>query len=312
MLHELTVDLESRGKRLDVWLESRLEGCSRSLVQRCLKAGRCTIHPGQAKAGYMLRGGEQVSIEVPEVEPIEARPEDIPLTILYEDDDLVIVDKPAGMVVHPAVGHLRGTLVNALLGRYGGLAGDVTCRPGIIHRLDADTSGVIAVARSAEALAFCQDAFRERRVKKRYLALVHGYPRSDYFEHRGWIGHDRKDFRQRIVVPDETPHAQAAETHLLVRAKGDGYSVVEARPLTGRTHQIRVHLADRGHACLADALYSRSSQWPVSGEGPQVLRRHALHAWRLELPHPDGRTLTVEAPIPADLAPWVPAGLQPL
>ena len=193
VLHDLTVPSEAAGTRLDVFLEGALAGCSRSLVARCIKEGRCAITPGKAKPGYAVRGGECIAIEVPEVEPMEARPEDIPLTVLHEDDHLIAIDKPAGMVVHPAVGHLRGTLVNALLGRWQGLPAATAWRPGVIHRLDADTSGVILVAKTVAALDACQDAFRRREVRKRYLALVHGRPRADVFEHRGAIGHHPRD-----------------------------------------------------------------------------------------------------------------------
>jgi 23S rRNA pseudouridine1911/1915/1917 synthase len=301
MLHELVVAPDQAGIRLDVFLEQHLEGCSRSLVGRCIKRDRCTITPGKAKPGYRLRGGEAVAIEVPAIEPLQAVPEDIPLAVLYEDEKLLVVDKPAGMVVHPAIGHPRGTLLNAVLGH----CADTGGQPGLIHRLDADTSGVIAVAKTAAAQAFCQDAFRDRRVIKRYLVLVHGHPRADYFEHHGWIGRHSRDFRKRAVVADGTPGGRAAETHFLVRLREPSYSVLEARLLTGRTHQIRVHLADRGHPCLADGIYGRSVSWPLGGIGPAVLRRQALHAWYLELPHPDGFTLRVQAPLPEDLRPWV-------
>lgn len=313
MLHHLTVPPEAKGQRLDVWLTAVLEGCTRSLIDRLIHAGRCTIEPGRVKAGWFLEGGERVTLEVPEVEPMEARPEDIPLAILHEDEHLVAVDKPPGMVVHPAIGHLRGTLVNALLGRYGErLPGGEGWRPGIVHRLDADTSGVIVVARTAAALVFLQDAFRERRAKKRYLALVAGQPRADVILCDGWIGRHPKDFRKRAVRREGEGDAREAHTTAMVLRRRDGYSVVEARPRTGRTHQIRVHLAHAGHAVLADPLYGRSDRWPLNArDGDPAIRRHALHAWTLELPHPAGGTLRLAAPIPADLAPWLGGPVQP-
>jgi 23S rRNA pseudouridine1911/1915/1917 synthase len=305
MLHQLVVPPEAVGERLDVFLETRLEGCSRSLVARCIKAGRCQVAPGTAKPAYRLRGGEGIAIEVPEIEPLEAVPEDIPLRILHEDADLVGIDKPPGMVVHPAIGHPRGTLGNALLGRYGPSMGGETWRPGLIHRLDADTSGVIAVAKHPQALQRYQDAFRERRVTKRYLAMAHGAPPADVFEQRSWLGRHPKDFRKRCVRPDHSPGAKPAHTGFVVRQRHDGWCVLECRLHTGRTHQIRVHLAAAGHPILADATYGRSDRWPLTPGSSPMLQRQALHAWLLELPRPAGGVLRIKAPIPADLAPWI-------
>ena len=336
MLTELTVPTSAIGVRLDVWLTEALDGCTRSLVARLIKQGMCSINGPtgkviKPKAGYFLDGGEVVALEVPDAEPMEAKAEDIPLTILHEDERYIIIDKPAGMVVHPAVGHLRGTLVNALLGRYGTrLASGEGWRPGIIHRLDAETSGVIAVARDDEALRFAQDAFKEREVKKLYLALVAGEPKTDFFESNGAIGRHARDFRKRAIRELGEGDAREAYTSFVVHSRGKGFSVIEARPRTGRTHQIRIHLAAHGHPILADVVYGRSRTWPVNPpvdwkkdsetdrEGDQgvipkvpVLSRQALHAWTLELPHPDGHTLSITAPIPADLHPWVAKDLVP-
>jgi len=319
MLHRLTVPAAAADTRLDVWLEGALDGCSRSLVARLIRDGRCLVEPGKPKPGYFLRGGEAVSIEVPEVEPSDAVAEDIPLSVLHEDAAIIVVDKPAGMVVHPAIGHHRGTLVNALLGRYGagGLGGTAAAsggqpggdawRPGIVHRLDQDTSGVIVVARTPAALVFLQGAFKQRTVRKRYLAAVHGALRADFLENAGWIGRHPKDFRKRAVLAEGAGDAKEAYTSVRVLARCDGYCLVEARPRTGRTHQVRVHLADLGHPVLADAVYGRSAQWPLSPTpGQAVLRRQALHAWAIEIPHPDGGLVRFQASPPADLAPLVP------
>lgn len=317
VLHECTVPAEAAGSRLDVWLETQLDGCSRSLVSRLMKQGLCAVHDaaGQSmrvKAGLALRGGEQVAIEVPEIEAPDLEPEDIPLSILHEDEHLIVVDKPAGMVVHPAVGRYRGTLVNALLGRYGLAPNGDAWRPGIVHRLDEDTSGVIVVARTTQALTFLQDAFRERVVQKRYLAVVHGSPKADFFEHHGWLGRHPKDFRKRAVLPEGTRDAKEAYTSFHVRLRYDGYAVVEARPRTGRTHQIRVHLTALRHPLLADRVYGRSDRWPLGAAAGVGLHRHALHAWALDIPHPSGGRLRMQAPIPADLAPLIHDPLQPL
>lgn len=317
MLHELIVPSDAAGKRLDVWLESALDGCTRSLITRLIKDGRCAVEPGTVKAGYFLRGGERVTLEVPEIEPMEAVAEDLPLIVLHEDEHIIVVDKAPGMVVHPAIGHPRGTLVNALLGRYGAMpvGADGTpsaWRPGIVHRLDEHTSGVMLVARTTAALTFLQDAFKARQVEKRYLALVAGRPRADFFANDSWLGRHPRDFRRRAVFPAEAEGAKEAYTSFVVHERYDGYSVVEARPKTGRTHQIRVHLAAVGHAVLADGVYGRYSQWPISATPEQpALRRQGLHAWMLDFPHPAGGRMQMMAPVPADLAPWMPKKLTP-
>ncbi|MFW5860474.1 MAG: RluA family pseudouridine synthase [Planctomycetota bacterium] len=310
MLHELAVEAEAAGTRLDVWLESRLEGCSRSLVARSIKAGRCRVEPGRTKPGYRLRGGERVALEVEEVPALTVVPEPMALRILHEDDALLVLDKPAGVVVHPAIGHIRGTLLGGLLAY--AQQGGSGWAPLLVHRLDADTSGVMAVAKTPAAQAACQDAFRERRVGKRYCALVHGQPQADYFDHHGWIGRSRRDFRKRRVWPEGTSGARAAHSEFHVRARGHGFSVLEVRIHTGRTHQIRVHLADLGHPCLADARYGREAEWSPPGDTGPPLTRQALHAWRLALPHPDGSVLTVTAAPPPDLDRFLPPGLEPL
>jgi len=318
VIHHLLVPAHAAGTRLDVWLETQLDGCTRSLVARLIKQDRCVLEntAGQqqrGKAGLSLRGGERVSLEVPEGEPPTLEPEDVPLTILHEDAACIAIAKPPGMVVHPAVGRWHGTLVNALLGRYGSHPGGEAWRPGIVHRLDEFTSGVILVARNPAALTFFQDAFRERRVHKRYLALMHGAPRADWFEHAGWLGRHPKDFRKRAVLPEGTQDAREAYTAFAVRERRDGYAVVEARPRTGRTHQVRVHATALGHPILADAVYGRSAIWPLTSGAPEpILRRQALHAWALDVPHPDGGRLRLDAPIPDDLAAWVTPGLMPM
>ncbi len=339
MQHSWQVPVADAGQRLDVWIESRLPGVSRNLVQKLLREGRCQVQPGLARPGRFLTGGETIAIEVPAVETPTLVGEDIALNVLHEDDQLVAIDKPPGLVVHPAPGHPRGTLMNAVMHRWGPISGltettgpvdtteatgseadaetdeDATDlqRLGLVHRLDAETSGIILVARTARALAHLQESFHERRVKKRYLALVAGQPRADYLTCDGAIARHPKDFRKRIAIPVGKPGGKEARTTAVVHWRGDGYSAVEARPRTGRTHQIRVHLAALGHPVLADVVYGRSRTWPLNA-GPEdrtALRRQALHAWTLDLPHPDGGELTLRAPIPADIAAWLPGPIEP-
>jgi 23S rRNA pseudouridine1911/1915/1917 synthase len=314
MLHEVTVPSEAAGSRLDTYLETQLESCTRSLIARLIKQGLCTVSPGSAKPGYFLRGGEHIALEVPDIEPMEAVPEDIPLSILHEDEHLIAIDKPAGMVVHPAIGHLRGTLVNALLGRYGHRpSGGEAWRPGVVHRLDAQTSGVIVVARTPQALVSLQEAFKARTVLKRYLALAAGKPRADFLECDRWLGRHPTDIRKRAAVAPDAKDAKEAYTSFVVLERHDGYAALEARPRTGRTHQIRVHLAALGHPVLADGIYGRAAQWPLNAKADTTpaLRRHGLHAWTLELPHPAGGLLSLSAPIPADLQPWIGTAIAP-
>ncbi|TVR09781.1 MAG: RluA family pseudouridine synthase [Planctomycetota bacterium] len=299
MLHRCHVPPEAAGQRLDQWLEQALDGCSRSLVARCIRDQRCEMSAGKVKPGYRLRGGEVIDIEVPEIEPLAIHPETIPLAILYEDDDLLVIDKAPGMVVHPAVGHRYGTVLAAVLGRYGSCADDPQA-PGLIHRLDADTSGVLAIARHPQALTYFQDQFRQRQVEKRYLALCAGTARSDWWTCREAIGRHPKDFRKRSVVPSERSGARSAHTDFRVRQRSPHYMAVEACLHTGRTHQIRVHLAHAGHPVLADAVYGRHGQWPL--QGAPILQRQGLHAWSLGLSLSDGSFRRFFASVPADMA----------
>ncbi len=306
MIHELQADESVIDMRLDVWLERELEGCSRSLVARLIKSGNCNMAPGKLKPGWRLRGDEHVRIEVPEAESLDIVAEEGPLEVLYEDDDLLVLNKPPQQVVHPAIGHVRGTLMNAVAWR----AEQAGWQAGLIHRLDEDTSGIICVAKSAAVLAACQESFRERRVKKRYVALVHGRPKADVFDNNKAIGRHPKDFRKRALVED----GKASYTSFVVRERHEDYAVLEARPTTGRTHQIRVHVLDCGHPVLADRTYSRSDVFPVSenSSGPH-LTRQGLHAWYLKIPHPQGGVLEIIAPPPVDMATFIETDdLRPL
>jgi 23S rRNA pseudouridine1911/1915/1917 synthase len=248
-----------------------------------------------------VRGGEQVQVLLPPPDPAVPEPEDLPLTVLHEDADLLIIDKPAGLVVHPAAGHARGTLVNALLHHVRGLSGvGGVLRPGIVHRLDKETSGCLVVAKNDAALLALQKAFQARTVEKTYLALVHGHPAAQgrlqtlHGRHPG----DRKRFSGRVKTGKE-----AVTSWRVVRVL-HGSALLEVSLETGRTHQIRVHLSESGHPLLGDALYGAARKGDARVKAVQAqLGRQALHAWKLAFPHPrSGRTIRCEAPVPAELA----------
>jgi 23S rRNA pseudouridine1911/1915/1917 synthase len=270
-------------------------GLSRSYVQRLITEGRLTSGGTAIKANALLHAGDELELDVPEVRPLELEAEDIPLTVIYEDDDLLIIDKPAGLVVHPAPGHAGGTLVNALLARregFGGIAG--VARPGIVHRLDRDTSGLIMVARNDVAQAHLMAQLKGRRVKKTYLALVAGSVGAAVGRIEAPVGRDPRHRTRMAVVPDGRPSV----TGYRVRERLEGWTLLELDLVTGRTHQIRVHLAAIGHPVAGDPVYAAG----LARRGPEGLGRLFLHAWRLELMAPAGdRLIRAEAPLPDDL-----------
>jgi 23S rRNA pseudouridine1911/1915/1917 synthase len=278
-------------------LVADVTGLSRSFVQRLIADGRLTAAGSTLRANAILRPGTTLVLEIPPAEPahhLEPDPS-IELRVVYEDDDLLVVDKPAGLVVHPAPGHWQGTLVNALLARddtFGGIAG--VARPGIVHRLDRDTSGLIMVARNDAAQSSLMAQLKGRRIRKTYLALAHGSVSAAVGRVEAPIGRDPKDRQRYAVVPD----GRAAVTGYRVRERLPGWTLLELDLVTGRTHQIRVHLAAIGHPVAGDPVYGTGT----SRRGPAGLSRLFLHAWRLELTSPSsGRLIRVEAPLPADL-----------
>jgi 23S rRNA pseudouridine1911/1915/1917 synthase len=283
-------------RRIDRFVADRT-GLSRSYVQRLITEGRLVDDAGRRlRANSEVRGGS-VTLEVPPPEvPYHLEPDPtIPVSVAYEDDDLLIVDKPAGLVVHPAPGHWRGTLVNALLARgdhYGGIAG--VARPGIVHRLDRDTSGLLIVARNDAAQQAVMAQLKARRVRKTYVALVHGSVAASVGRIEAPIGRDPRDRRRMAVVPDGRP----ATTGYRVRERFAEWTLLELDLVTGRTHQIRVHLAALGHPVAGDPVYGTGT----SRRGPDGLERLFLHAWRLELVSPTSAKLVrVEAPLPDEL-----------
>ena len=270
-------------------------GLSRSYVQRLITEGRLTSGGAAIKANAVLRAGDELELDVPEVRPLELEAEAIPLTVVYEDADLLIIDKPAGLVVHPAPGHASGTLVNALLARdgsFGGIAG--VARPGIVHRLDRDTSGLIMVAKNDVAQAHLMAQLKARRVKKTYLALVAGSVGAAVGRIEAPIGRDPRHRTRMAVVPDGRPSV----TGYRVRERFEGWTLLELDLVTGRTHQIRVHLVAIGHPVAGDPVYATG----LARRGPEGLDRLFLHAWRLELMAPSGdRLIRAEASLPDEL-----------
>ncbi|MBQ6352945.1 MAG: RluA family pseudouridine synthase, partial [Lentisphaeria bacterium] len=293
-------------------LSRSIPEASRAFLQKLIRAERvfcdgvcCTV-PRQPVAP-----GMRLEVLLPEPEPESTPAEPFAFDILYEDEWLLVIDKPAGVVVHPAAGNPTGTVVNALLGRYPGweerFAG-VGARPGIVHRLDKDTSGCLVIAKTPEAQYKLGVCFAERKTSKTYLALVRGVPARPAGELAGRIGRHPVN-RQKMALVERG--GKAALTRYRVRAAGElagrQVALVEVKILTGRTHQIRVHMASIGTPVLGDEVYGGAR-----GAGPAAPRQ-MLHAWRLELPHPaDGRPLAFESPIPADMAAVAAASGVPL
>ena len=293
---ELTVD--TGGARLDKFLAEQVSDLSRSAIRRLIDTAQVLVNGEPVKASHKLRPGDLVVAHVPQSEPQEQLAEAILLHIVYEDSALIVVNKPAGMVIHPAPGHQSGTLVNALLAHCpdlvatAGSAGDG--RPGIVHRLDRDTSGLILVAKNEQIRRALQRQFQARQVHKVYVALLEGHLQAPRGRIEAPLGRDPRHRQRMAVVPGG--REAITEYRLLATFAGGDYSLVEAKPKTGRTHQIRVHFASIGHPVVGDAVYGRRrTQLPVP--------RQFLHAQRLGFTHPlTGQTMEFEAPLPDDLA----------
>jgi 23S rRNA pseudouridine1911/1915/1917 synthase len=298
--------------RLDVWLTSQCEGFSRARVQGLMKAGMVTVNGTVAmRATIRTAPGDAVAVEIPPPVPAEPEPEAIPLDVIFEDDDIIAIDKPAGLVVHPAPGHLTGTLVNALLHHcpsLGGIGG--VARPGIVHRLDQDTSGVMVAAKSQRAMDALVRAFSSHTaISKTYLAVVHGVPSPPEGRLENLIGRCPFDRKKMAVVERNGKNAVTLYKVLGTNPLPDAaqpLTLVECAILTGRTHQIRVHMASSlGSPIAGDAVYGRPG-WDKR-LSPRPMRQ-LLHARRLSLAHPVTRQpLVLEAPLPADFRPYLPA-----
>jgi 23S rRNA pseudouridine1911/1915/1917 synthase len=278
-------------QRLDRYLAQALPGVSRSHLQRLIRQGLVSLDGRAARPSTLVEPGMRVTVQLPSPPTPGIAPEPIALDIVYEDDDLLVVDKPAGMVVHPAAGHPSGTLVNALLAHCPALSVGEQGRPGIVHRLDRDTSGLIVVAKTTRALEHLRRQFKSRQVQKTYLALVHGHPPAAEGVIEAPVGRD-PHHRQRMAV---LAGGRPARTHFRRLAELGDHCLVSLRLETGRTHQIRVHLAWLGIPVVGDRIY---------GERRNELGapRQLLHAWRLSFDRPGGRgTIELTAPLPADL-----------
>lgn len=268
-------------------------------MQRLIEDGFVTVNNVPVgKASQKVASGDEVRVTVPPPSPSTLAAENIPLNIIYEDDDLLVIDKPAGMVVHPAAGHPGGTLVNAVLGHDPGLEGvGDEQRPGIVHRLDKDTSGLIVVAKNDRAHRYLQTQFKDRNAQKVYLALVVGQPPSATGIIDAPIDRDSKN-RQRMAVMRDGSGRESV-THYRTLESFKTFTLLEAEPKTGRTHQIRVHLTFLGCPIVGDSMYTTSRAVNLRLPG---LQRQFLHAARLTLTLPSGQTRTFESPLPPDLA----------
>lgn len=292
---------EDSGQRLDRWLAGQSE-ISRSHLQRLIEQGHVQVNQQVCQSKkYLLQTGDQVLVTLPDPEPLSLQPEAIPLDILYEDDHFLIVNKPVGLVVHPAPGHATGTLVHALLAHCQQPDGSTSLsgiggveRPGIVHRLDKDTTGVIAIAKTDQAHHHLQAQIAARTAKREYLAVVYGQPAADSGTIDRPIGRHPVD-RIKMAVISEAEGGRSAVTHWQVRERLGNYALLHFQLETGRTHQIRVHCADQGWPIVGDPLYSRGKSVGVNLPG------QALHAWQLTLQHPvTAEEVQIQAPLPGN------------
>ena len=307
----ILVDESDQDRRLDAVVAAHLPDCSRSLAANLIGNHKILVDNQPKKPGYRVKTGEQIFGWIPAPEPVEYKPEPIALDILYQDRHIVVLNKPAVLVVHPAPGHRSGTLVNALLYHcpdLGGIGGEI--RPGIVHRLDKDTSGTMVVAKNAQALEILAKQFKTRTVRKKYLALVYGDLKKDEGTINLPIGRHPVHRKRMSTV---TRKGRRAETSWRVCEKFKGITMLELTLRTGRTHQIRVHCTAMGHPIVGDSVYcprksltkliNRNSTLPPAViDRLKKLSRQMLHAWRLGIVHPrSGERMTFESPMPQDM-----------
>lgn len=297
------------GVRLDKYITSFVQNASRNKVQKAIKEGFVTVNGKVEKASYNMQPGDKIDISLPQPPPPEAKPEEMELNIKYEDDDLIIVNKPAGMVVHPAYGNWSGTLVNGLLWYTDELSSERdSVRPGIVHRLDKNTSGILVVAKNDETHRVLSDYFRTKDIERTYWAVIWGTPEKSEGTIIGDIGRDPRDRKKMTVLPDGK--GKSAVTHYRVLEYFDHLSLVEVKLETGRTHQIRVHFAHQHHWVFGDQKYGGNSvrYGPNTGSRKQMfnnlfanLKRQCLHAKTLGFEHPrTGKFVTFDSELPGD------------
>ena len=302
-MSSLTVDRSGAGERLDKWLALHVPSLSRSRIQALVKSGHITVDGRCAKPHHRLATNAEIRVVIPPPVAVDVAPEDIPLDVLYEDADVIVVNKPPGLVVHPAPGHPGGTLVNALLHHcrdLGTIGGDL--RPGIVHRLDKDTSGVMVVAKNEAALRSLAAQFKRRSIEKRYIALVAGQLHPPAGRVETLIGRSRHDRQKMSARPARG--RQAVTTYETIEVL-PGASLVRVGLETGRTHQIRVHMSHLGHPVAGDAKYGRSRSVPGCSA---PVARQMLHAERLAFRHPRTKSrMEFSAPLPPDMETLVEA-----
>ncbi|MHB8910187.1 MAG: RluA family pseudouridine synthase [Syntrophales bacterium] len=304
--HCFTVPPGEGGDRLDLFLSDKEPGLSRAQIQRAVLEGRVLVNGRPAKAGRKVKAADAIAITIPAARPSGVVAEAIPLTILYEDASLLVVDKPAGMVVHPAAGHPGGTLVNALLHHCRDLSGiGGVLRPGIVHRLDKGTSGLLVAAKSDAAHWGLAGQFKRHEVKKTYQALVYGDPQAEEGRIEAAVGRHPTD-RKRMST--HSRRGREAITVWRVRERFGPAALLEVDIETGRTHQIRVHLTELGHPVVGDAVYGGAGRFKGIGDAAvrarvKAMDRQALHAWRLSFTHPvTGEAMRFTSPLPEDMA----------
>jgi 23S rRNA pseudouridine1911/1915/1917 synthase len=293
-VHPISLQVETSSDRLDRYLADQIPDLTRSRIQKLIEQEQVQVNGVTcASKKASLRIGDRISLTIPEIVPLDLQAEDIPLEILYEDDHLIILNKPIGLVVHPAPGHEGGTLVNALLAHCTNLAGiGGVQRPGIVHRLDKDTSGAIAIAKTDQAHQHLQAQFKTKTARREYLGIVYGAPQPTGTIDAP-IGRKENDRKRMAIVPEDRGGRRAI-THWQVEERLENYSLVRFQLETGRTHQIRVHSAHIGHPVVGDPIYSLGKSVGVKLPG------QALHAWKLKLQHPiTEEWVEAIAPIPA-------------
>lgn len=298
--NQIKVPPDFTGKRADTAISDLLPSITRVQIKRLIESSDILIDNLPVKPSKKLLGGEIVTITYSEPEPIDVVPENLDVEIVYEDDDIAVVNKPAGMSVHPGAGIKSGTLVNALLYQCKNLSGiGGKIRPGIVHRLDKDTSGIMVVAKNDRSHNNLVDQFKSRDVKKKYVAIITGIFKEKSGEIALPLGRHRIN---RVKFSSDSTSTKAALTKWTLVSQFSGASLVNAEPYTGRTHQIRVHFAESGHPILGDKLYGRKISDQLINDLSKKLNRQALHAFSLSFKHPgSNKNLCFEAPIPPDM-----------